>query len=106
MTIGDNAPQIFQYSVSIEGWDTKKTCMPRDMEKVISRENQKIELIFGKFISSGFNIWTTKNTDETLLIETKHMGRSITLKIDHESEYVVNTSDIHNPQRQDCIAMS
>ena len=80
--------------------------MPRDIEKVISRENQKIELIFGKFISSGFNIWTTKNTDETLLIETKHMGRSITLKIDHESEYVVNTADIHNPQRQDCIAMS
>lgn len=24
MTIGDQAPQIFQYSVSIEGWDTKK----------------------------------------------------------------------------------
>ena len=40
------------------------------------------------------------------MIETKHMGRCITLKIDHESEYVVNTADIHNPHRRDCIAMS
>lgn len=76
------------------------------MEKIISRETQKIELIFGKFIHSGFNIWTTKNTDETLLIETKHMGRSITLKIDHESEYVVNTSDINSTDRKDSIAMN
>lgn len=30
------------------------------------------------------------------------MGKKITLKIDHSTEYTVNTSDIDNPNREDC----
>jgi hypothetical protein len=34
------------------------------------------------------------------------MGQKVTLKIDLEGEHIVNTSDIENPNRQDCQAMS
>jgi hypothetical protein len=32
---------------------------PLEVSKVVDRETKRIELLIGKFIYSGFNIWTT-----------------------------------------------
>lgn len=63
-------------------------------------------MMVGKFIYSGFNIWTTQPITEDVLIVSKMGNQTVTLLIEYEGEYTVNTSDIENPQRRDCQAMS
>ena len=113
MKIGQNAPQIYQYPLNLfqgedptEEEDGSYKFTPLEVGKVVDREKQRIELLIGKFIYSGFNIWTTQVLDQSYLIESKLMGNKVTLKIDYEGEYCVNTSDIDNPNRQDCQSMS
>lgn len=72
---------------------------PFELAKVVDANTKKIELLIGKFIYSGYNIWTTQRLDESYVIDTKLMGRKVQLKIDHVGEYTVNTQDIHNPNR-------
>jgi hypothetical protein len=79
---------------------------PFELAKVVDANNKKIELLIGKYIYSGYNIWTTQKIDETFLIDTKLMGRKVQLKIDLEGEYIVNTQDIHSANRNDSQAMS
>jgi hypothetical protein len=64
---------------------------------VVEKEKSRIELLTGKFIYSGFNLWTTQQLEESFLITSKLMGQKVTLKIDLDGEYTVNTSDIENP---------
>ena len=112
MSIGKNAPQIFQYPISIEECDDSTNhgsappVTPFELAKVVDSNTKKIELLIGKFIYSGYNIWTTQRLDECYVIDTKLMGRKVQLKIDNVGEYTVNTQDIHNPNRQDGQAMS
>lgn len=109
MRIGNNAPQIFQYPVSIESPDGNDETLKYstfDIGKIVDRLSKKLEVVLGKYIHSGFNIWTTTQNAETYFFDTKFMGSSIKLKIDHEGEYAVNPSDIENPDRRDCQAMS
>jgi len=66
------------------------------MEKVVDRVKKKIEMLIGKFLTSGFNLWTEQQIEETLCIETQLLGKKIMLIIDKEGEFIVNTNDIHN----------
>jgi hypothetical protein len=115
MKIGNNAPQIYQYPLNLfQGLDAEEQedmasnyqFTPLEVGKVVERERQRIELLIGKFIYSGFNIWTTQPLDQSFLFQSKLMGNKVTLKIDFEGEYTVNTSDIENPNRDDCQAMN
>jgi len=106
MKIGKNAPQIFQYAVNLFNGEPSEMVEednfkygPIDVQKVLERERSKIEVAAGQFIYSGFTLWTPQQLDESLLFSSRHMGSKITLKIDHESEFVVNTADIDNPDR-------
>jgi hypothetical protein len=72
---------------------------PFELAKIIDRETRKIETLIGKFIYSGYNIWTTQKLDQTYLLDVRNMGRKSKLSIDHETEYTVNTE-------QDSQAMS
>jgi len=112
MKMGQNAPQIFQYPINLfsgeapdEEGDSFYKFTPLELGKVVERERSRIELLVGKFIYSGFNIWTTQQLEEDYLFESKLMGAKVTLKIDLEGEYVVNTSDIEK-NRADSQAMS
>lgn len=116
MKIGNNAPQIYQYPLNLfqgeEPDDVNDNDLstykftPLEVEKVVEREKARIEMLIGKYIYSGFNIWTTQQLDQSYIIQSKLMGNKVTLKIDFEGEYCVNTSDIENPHRQDCQAMN
>jgi hypothetical protein len=114
MKIGQNAPQIYQYPLNLFPGEADQMVeddgnykfTPLEVSKVVEKEKSRIELLTGKFIYSGFNMWTTQRLDESFLITSKLMGKKVTLKIDLEGEYTVNTSDIENPNRQDCQAMS
>ena len=77
---------------------------PLEVQKVVERERSRIELMAGNFIYSGYNLWTPQKLDESLIITSKLMGQKVTLKIDHEGEYTVNTADIQNPDRESNIA--
>lgn len=101
MTLGQNAPQIYQYAISIlDETDTAALDpTPFELAKIVERETRKIESLIGKFIYSGYNIWTTQRIDQTFLIDTKNMGKKCKLKIDHTGELTVNT-------QQDSQAMS
>lgn len=79
---------------------------PFELAKVVDANAKKIELLIGKYIYSGYNIWTTQRLDESYFVDTKLMGRKVQLKIDHEGEYTVNTQDIHSADRRDSQAMS
>ena len=39
------------------------------MEKIVNKNDKRIELLVGKFFQSGFNIWTTQQLSETYLID-------------------------------------
>jgi hypothetical protein len=71
---------------------------------VVDREKSRIELVAGNFVHSGFNIWTQQQLDESFFFVSKLMGQKVTLKIDQEGEFTVNTSDIDNPDRESSIA--
>ena len=74
MAIGSNAPQMYQYPLRLErsisnkfGEDAASTylsetnelpCTLFEMQKVVDRNKKKIEMLIGKFLFSGFNIWT------------------------------------------------
>jgi len=79
---------------------------PLEVQKVVEKEKSRIELLAGKFIYSGFNLWVTQRLEESLVITSKLMGSKVTLKIDLEGEHTVNTSDIECANRQDCQSMS
>jgi len=111
MKIGKNSPQIYQYALILfpgeadEIVDDKRmNYQAFEIEKVISRERSRIELLAGVFINSGFNIWTTQQLEESFLITSRLMGKQVTLKIDHTTEFTVNTADIDKPNREDCIS--
>ena len=71
MKMGQNAPQIFQYPINLfsgEAPDVEEEnsfykFTPLELSKVVEREKSRIELLVGKFIYSGFNIWTTQQLD-------------------------------------------
>ena len=106
MRIGKNAPQMFQYPLrirdDIEDPNSEYKCTQYEMEKVVDRERKRIEMLVGKYIHSGFNLWTEQQLTETLMVDTKLQGRKVTLVIDHEGEFIVNTADIDNPNRAQC----
>lgn len=111
MKIGKNSPQIYQYALILFPGEAEELVddssykyTPFEVQKVIEREKSRIELLTGQFIHSGFNLWTTQKLEESFLITSKLMGKKVTLKIDQSSEYTVNTADIDNPNREDCIA--
>ena len=43
---------------------------------------------------------------EDYYFDSKHQGASIKVKLDHEGEFVINPSDIENPDRNRSQAMS
>jgi len=110
MKIGKNAPQMFQYPLRIrddvDDPQSEYKCTQFEMDKVVDREKKRIEMLVGKYIHSGFNLWTEQQLNETLLVDTKLQGKKIMLVIDHQGEYIVNTADIDNPNRAQCLAMS
>ena len=112
MKIGQNAPQFYQYPLNLfpgEAEDLEDDgnykFTPVEVSKVVEKEKARIELLTGKFIYSGYNLWTTQRLEESFIITSKLMGTKVTLKIDHTGEYTVNSSDAENPNRQDCQAM-
>ena len=76
------------------------------MQKIIDKEKRKVEMLIGKFLTSGFNLWTEQQIDETLKIESRMLGKKVMLVIDKEGEYIVNTADINSSDRSACISMS
>jgi hypothetical protein len=58
----------------------------------MDREQRKIETLVGINAYSGYNIWTIQKLDQTYLLDVRNMGRKCQLRIDHESEYTINTS--------------
>jgi len=76
MTIGKNAPQIYQYPLILfqgeEPDDINNVSTyaftPLEVEKVVRREEARIEMLIGKYIFSGFNIWTTQQLDQSYII--------------------------------------
>ena len=67
MKIGKNAPQIYQYPLNLfpgEATDMEDDgnykFTPLEVSKVVDKEKSRIELLTGKFIYSGFNMWTTQ----------------------------------------------
>jgi hypothetical protein len=104
MKIGTNCPQIYQYPISVETPDQKDETMkytPFEIGKIVDRQSKKLEVVLGKYMHSGFNIWTTQQITETYYFDCKFMGTPIKLKIDHSGEYSVNPGD-----SEDCQAMS
>ena len=101
MTLGKNAPQIYQYAIALieEAECDAPAPTPFELAKIMDRETRKIETLIGKFLYSGYNIWTTQKLDQTYLLDVKNMGRKCKLSIDHETEMTVNTD-------QDTQAMS
>jgi hypothetical protein len=93
MTLGKNAPQIFQYAIGIieEAECDAPQLTPFELGKIVDRETRKIETLIGKFIYSGYNIWTTQQIEQTYLLDVRNMGRKCKLRIDHETEMTVNT---------------
>lgn len=64
-------------------------------------------MLVGKYIHSGYNIWTTQQLmEEKYLIESKLNGRKMHLLIEREGEFVVNPADINKTDRKNCQAMS
>jgi hypothetical protein len=101
---------MYQYPINIEDdpeFQNSFKLNAFEIEKIVKKNGKRIELLVGKFFQSGFNIWTTQQLCETFFIDVNWMGQKATLKIDHTSQYIVNTSDIHNASsRQDCQAIS
>jgi hypothetical protein len=62
MQIGKNAPQIYQYAIALieEAECDAPPPTPFELAKIIDRETRKIETLIGKFLYSGYNIWTTQ----------------------------------------------
>lgn len=77
MAIGGNAPQMYQYPLRL-AQDAHKDDSPGDgpqcslfeMQKIVEQEKRKIEMLIGKFLTSGFNLWTEQQIEETLVIPT------------------------------------
>jgi hypothetical protein len=69
------------------------------MGKIVDRMSKKLEVCLGKFIHSGFNIWTTQQIHEDYIFDSRFMGASIKLKVVQSGEYSVNPADIDNPNR-------
>ena len=109
MTIGKNAPTMFQYPMSIESTDEQDETLKystMELEKIVGRLHRKLEVVLGKYFHSGRNVWTPQQLSESYYFDAKHMGTPIRLKIDHNGEYIINPSDIDNPNRADGQAMS
>jgi hypothetical protein len=107
LNIGKNCPVLFQYPISIE--EELEECDKENVHKytvdeytkVVDRETKRIELLVGKFIHSGLNIWTTqKLCEDKFSIESRLSGRKVTLVIEREGEFMVNPADINNTERQ------
>ena len=115
MKIGKNAPQIYQYPLNLFSGEEEPVddndistykFTPLEVGKVVEREKNRIEMLVGKYIYSGFNIWTTQQLEQSYIIQSRLMGNKVSLKIYLEGEYIVNTSDLENPNREDCQSMS
>ena len=78
-----------------------------EITRVVDYCQRNIEQLVGKFIHSGYNIWTTQQLlEESYLVVSKLNGRKITLQIDREGEFVVNPGQINKTDRKNCQAMS
>ena len=78
-----------------------------EITRVVDYAQKKIEMLVGKYIHSGYNIWTTQQLmEEKYLIESKLNGRKMHLLIEREGEFVVNPADINKTDRKNCQAMS
>lgn len=83
MKIGKKAPQIYQYPINLDGKEGDHKAAGDyiysvlDVGKVVDRNTAKLELLIGKFIYSGYNIWTTQRLEETIMIDAKLMGKPV-----------------------------
>ena len=62
MRIGKKAPEIFQYPVKIENaeqQDETHNFDDKQISKIVERLSKKLEMVLGKYIHSGRNIWVT-----------------------------------------------
>lgn len=75
------------------------------MQRIVQQKQKTIQKLVGKFLTSGFNIWTEKRLEETLMIESSILGKKVVLVIDKKSEFEINTADIKNKDRSTCISM-
>lgn len=109
MNIGMNIPQYYQYPINLFHGEIKDGISqegykftPNDIEKVVNRERSRIELVVGgSFLFSGFNLWTQQKLEESFFFTSKLMGNKVTIKIDFEGEFTINSSSINNSSRQD-----
>ena len=76
------------------------------MQKIVDHEKRRIEQLVGKFLTSGFNLWTEQQIEEPLRLPTRLLGKKVALVIDKDGEFIINTADIHNSDRSTCISMS
>lgn len=113
LRIGDKCPVLFQYPLRIQeeiemsGNDNAHTYTIDEITKAVDYCKTKIELLVGKFIHSGQNIWTTQQlTEDRFMIESKLNRRKITLLIEREGEFVVDPGQINKTDRRNCQAMS
>lgn len=102
LKMGKNAPQIYQYAIGLieDAECNAPPPTPFELGKIMDRETKKIETLVGKFLYSGYNIWTTQRIEQTYLLDVKNMGRKCKLSIDHESELTVNTDQDNQAMSQ------
>lgn len=77
---------MYQYPINIEDdpeFPSSLKINAFEMEKIVNKNDKRIELLVGKFFQSGFNIWTAQQLSETYFIDVKWMGQKARLKIDH-----------------------
>lgn len=109
MYVGRNAPQIYQYPISLVQPDGQPLGVPItsfQMQRIVNQNNEKLVNLVGRYIYSGLNIWTVQQLSEDYIINCHFMGKAVNLFIDSAGEYPVNTQDIDNPNRKDCQAMN
>jgi hypothetical protein len=54
---------MYQYPINIEDdpeFPSSLKINAFEMEKIVNKNDKRIELLVGKFFQSGFNIWTTQ----------------------------------------------
>jgi len=70
LKIGKNCPVFFQYPIKIneEGENADQDDVHKytidEMTRAVDSCQKKIELLVGKYIHSGYNIWTTQQLME------------------------------------------
>ena len=63
---------------------------------IIRTVRKKIELLVGKFILGGNNIFTSCNLNETLLVDSRYKDNNYTIRIDHSTKMSFNLNSVKN----------